>query len=136
LIKAVIFGVSGAMAGVAGALFVPQVGIISPANLGIVPSIEMVIWVAVGGRATLSGAVIGAIVVGFARSYLSEEFPDVWLYFLGSLFIGSVVLFPTGIVGTVREGIDWVKARMGSLPGRGGATTSQAPAVGMMSHGD
>jgi urea transport system permease protein len=135
LIKAVIFGVSGAMAGIAGALFVPQVGIISPANLGIVPSIEMVIWVAVGGRASLSGAVIGALVVGFARSYLSEEFPDIWLYFLGSLFIGTVVLFPTGIVGTVREGIDWMKARMGSLPRRGGSTTA-TPAVGVMSHGD
>jgi urea transport system permease protein len=102
----------------------------------------MVIWVAVGGRASLSGAVIGAIVVGFARSYLSEEFPDIWLYFLGSLFIGTVVLFPTGIVGTVREAIDWVKARMGSLPGRG-ATTGTTPAVGLpageagvMSHGD
>ena len=113
LIKAVIFGISGAMAGIAGALFVPQVGIISPANLGIVPSIEMVVWVAVGGRASLSGAVIGALVVGFARSYLSEEFPDIWLYFLGSLFIGAVVLFPMGIVGTLREGAEWLKARAG-----------------------
>jgi urea transport system permease protein len=134
LIKAVIFGISGAMAGIAGALFVPQVGIISPANLGIVPSIEMVIWVAVGGRASLSGAVIGALVVGFARSYLSEEFPDIWLYFLGSLFIGTVVLFPQGIVGTVREGFEWLKARAGSLPNRGGATPS--PAMEVMSGGD
>jgi urea transport system permease protein len=78
--------------------------------------------------------VIGAIVVGFARSYLSEEFPDIWLYFLGSLFIGTVVLFPSGIVGTAREGIEWVKARLGNLPGRG--TTTTTPAVGVMSHGD
>jgi urea transport system permease protein len=136
LVKAVIFGVSGAMAGLAGMLFVPQVGIISPANLGVVPSIEMVIWVAVGGRASLSGAVIGALVVGFARSYLSEEFPDFWLYFLGALFIGTVVLFPTGIVGTLREAWDWLKARLTSvMPGRG-EPTSSSPAVGVMSHGD
>lgn len=105
LIKAVVFAISCSMAGLAGALFVPQVGIISPANLGIVPSIEMVIWVAVGGRASLSGAVIGALVVGFSKSYLSETFPEVWLYFLGALFIGAVVLFPTGIVGAVSDGI-------------------------------
>ena len=136
VVKAVIFGISGAMAGLAGMLFVPQVGIISPANLGVVPSIEMVIWVAVGGRASLSGAVIGALVVGFARSYLSEEFPDFWLYFLGALFIGTVVLFPTGIVGTLREAWDWLKARLTTvLPGRG-QPTSSTPAVGVMSHGD
>jgi urea transport system permease protein len=113
MIKAVVFGISGAMAGLAGALFVPQVGIISPANLAIVPSIEMVIWVAVGGRATLLGAVIGAVSVGLARSYLSESFPDIWLYFLGGLFIGSVVLFPAGIVGTLRTGWEWLPVRAG-----------------------
>ena len=106
LIKAVVFGIACGMAGLAGALFVPQVGIISPANMAIVPSIEMVIWVAVGGRGTLLGAVVGAITVGLARSYLSESFPDIWLYFLGGLFIGSVVLFPSGIVGTVRKGLE------------------------------
>jgi urea transport system permease protein len=102
LIKATTFAIAGAMAGLAGALFVPQVGIISPANLGVVPSVEMVIWVAVGGRGTLTGAVIGAIVVGAAKSNLSEAFPDIWQYFLGALFIGSVLLFPAGIVGFVR----------------------------------
>ena len=79
----------------------PQVGIISPANLGIVPSIEMVIWVAVGGRGTLFGAVIGALVVNAAKSGLSESFPDIWQYFLGALFVGVVVLFPAGIVGAL-----------------------------------
>jgi urea transport system permease protein len=102
LIKAVIFGVSGAMAGVAGALYVPQVGIISPANLGIVPSIEFVLLVAVGGRGTLTGAVLGAVVVGWARSTLSENYPDSWQYLYGALFIGAVVLFPQGIVGSFR----------------------------------
>jgi urea transport system permease protein len=133
MIKAVVFGISCAMAGLAGALFVPQVGIISPANLGIVPSIEMVIWVAVGGRASLSGAVVGALTVGFAKSYLSEEFPEIWLYFLGALFIGAVVLFPSGIVGTIREGIEKLKAMM-SGSGRPARTegTVPAPAAGVM----
>ncbi len=99
LFKVGIFSLSAAMAGLAGALFVPQVGIISPSMMGILPSVEMAIWVAVGGRGTLSGAVIGALSVNFAKSYLSETFPDVWLYFLGALFIGVVLFFPEGIVG-------------------------------------
>ena len=111
----------------------PQVGIISPANLGIVPSIEMVIWVAVGGRGSLSGAVVGALVVGFARSYLSEEFPEIWLYFLGALFIGAVVLFPTGIVGTLREGCDWLQGCVWRPAGTQAATAG-APAAGVMTH--
>jgi urea transport system permease protein len=101
LVKLGVFMLSAAIAGVAGALFVAQVGIISPANMGIVPSIEMVIWVAVGGRATLVGPIIGALVVNSAKSGLSESFPDIWQYFLGALFIGSVVLFPQGLVGAV-----------------------------------
>lgn len=102
-IKALVFAVSSAIAGLAGALFVPQVGIISPANLGIVPSIEFVLLVAVGGRATIIGAVIGAVIVGWARSTLSEGYPDTWLYFYGALFVGAVVLFPAGIVGGWRR---------------------------------
>lgn len=97
--KVGVFALSAAIAGLAGALFVPQVGIISPSMMGILPSVEMAIWVAVGGRGTLSGAVIGALAVNFAKSYLSETFPDVWLYFLGALFIGVVLFFPQGIVG-------------------------------------
>jgi urea transport system permease protein len=114
-VKATIFAIACAMAGLAGALFVPQVGIISPANMAIVPSIEMVIWVAVGGRGTLWGAMLGAVVVGLARNWLSESFPDFWLFFLGGLFIGSVVLFPTGIAGTLRDVAAYVAHRLGSL---------------------
>jgi urea transport system permease protein len=102
-IKVFVFALSAGLAGLAGALFVPQVGIISPAMLGIVPSIEMVIWVAVGGRGTLTGAVVGVLVVNAARSGLSESFPETWQILLGALFIGVVVLFPAGIVGTWRE---------------------------------
>jgi urea transport system permease protein len=99
LVKALVLALSGGMAGLAGALFVPQVGIISPALMGIVPSIEMVVWVAVGGRGTLIGAVLGALLVNAAKSGLSESFPDVWQYFLGALFVGTVLLFPDGLLG-------------------------------------
>jgi urea transport system permease protein len=102
-IKVIVFGLSAGLTGLAGALFVPQVGIISPAAMGIVPSIEMVIWVAVGGRGTLIGAVLGALIVNAAKSGLSESFPDIWQYFLGALFIGAVLLFPDGLVGFVRS---------------------------------
>ena len=101
LVKTLVLSLSGALAGLAGALFVPQVGIISPAMMGIVPSIEMVIWVAVGGRGTLVGAVLGALVVNSAKSGLSESFPEIWQYFLGALFVGTVVLFPSGLIGLV-----------------------------------
>jgi urea transport system permease protein len=109
LVKVAVFMLSAAIAGIAGALFVPQVGIISPANMGIVPSIEMVIWVAVGGRGTLIGPMLGALVVNAAKSGLSESFPDFWQYFLGALFVGSVVLFPDGIVGGLARGIRRLK---------------------------
>jgi len=99
IVKTLVLALSGALAGLAGALFVPQVGIISPALMGIVPSIEMVIWVAVGGRGTLVGAVVGALLVNAARSGLSESFPEVWQYALGGLFVGAVLLFPDGVAG-------------------------------------
>lgn len=103
LLKAAVYAISAALAGIAGALYVPQVGIISPANIGIVPSIEFVLLVAVGGRATISGAVLGAVLVSWARSTLSENYPDTWLYFFGALFIAAVLIFPAGIVGTLRS---------------------------------
>ena len=90
------------MAGLAGALFVPVVGIISPALLGVVPSIEMVIWVAVGGRATLVGAVLGAVVVNWAKTDLSERYPSGWLYLQGLLFVVVMAFAPEGLVGLRR----------------------------------
>lgn len=101
-VKVVVFAVSAALAGLGGALFVPQVGIISPALVGVVPSIEMVVWVAVGGRGTLLGAIVGAVLVNAAKTSFSESFPSAWLYFMGALFVGSVVAFPKGIVGSLR----------------------------------
>ena len=101
--KVFVFTVSAMLAGVAGALYVPQVGIITPGRIGVLPSIEMVIWVAVGGRGVLIGAVIGAVGVNWARSYLTSSYPDYWLYFLGGIFILVVQFFPDGIVGVVRD---------------------------------
>jgi urea transport system permease protein len=99
LLRAAVFGISAGLAGLGGALFVPQVGIVNPDSLGILLGIQMVIWVAVGGRGTLIGAVLGAIVVNAAQSAVSESFPDVWQYGMGALFVATVLLFPRGLVG-------------------------------------
>lgn len=101
--KVLVFAVSGAIAGIAGALYSVQSGIISPQVMDIAFSIEMVIWVAVGGRATLVGAVLGAVLVNMARSLLSERFPDVWLFFQGALFLIVVTALPDGIIGWGRR---------------------------------
>lgn len=100
--KILVFAVSGALAGIAGALFTLQSGIVSPNTMNIAFSIEMVIWVAVGGRATLVGAILGAVVVNLAKSLLSERFPDFWLFFQGGLFLLVVLLLPSGIIGWLR----------------------------------
>jgi urea transport system permease protein len=99
VVKIVAFSMAAGMAGLAGALFVPIVGIVSPAQLGIVPSIEMVIWVALGGRGTLIGAVAGAIAVNFAKTNLSEQFPSGWLYLQGLLFVVVIAFVPRGLAG-------------------------------------
>jgi urea transport system permease protein len=99
--KLFIFVVSALMAGVAGALYVPQVGIINPSVFSPLFSIEIVIWVAVGGRATLYGAIIGAFVVNFASTYFTSAFPDIWLYFLGGLFVVVTIFLPKGVVGLI-----------------------------------
>lgn len=108
--KVLVFAISAALAGIAGALFTVQTGIISPKAMDIAFSIEMVIWVAVGGRASLVGAVVGAILVNFAKSLLSEQFPEIWLFFQGSLFLIVVMVLPNGLVGWLRgEGLDLIR---------------------------
>jgi urea transport system permease protein len=97
--KLFVFVVSAALAGMAGALYAPQVGIITPAQIGVLPSLEMVIWVAVGGRGTLIGAVVGAVGVNWGRSVLTNYFPELWPFVLGGLFVAVVLLFPDGVVG-------------------------------------
>ena len=101
--KVFVFVVAAALAGLAGALYVPQVGIITPAKIGVLPSIEMIIWVAVGGRGTLIGAVIGAFGVNWLQSILTTTYPDLWLLVLGSLFVGVVLFFPDGLAGAARR---------------------------------
>ncbi len=100
--KLVIYVISAMIAGIAGALFVPQVLIINPNQAGIVQSIDFVIWVTVGGRATLYGAVMGALLINGFRTALSENFPNVWLLAQGLLLVLVVVFFPTGIIGFIR----------------------------------
>ena len=97
--KLFVFVVSAALAGVAGALYAPQVGIITPAKIGVLPSIEMVVWVAAGGRGTLVGAILGAFGVNWIQSWLTTSYPDLWLLFLGALFMGVVLFFPDGVLG-------------------------------------
>ncbi len=97
--KLFVFVVSAVLAGVAGALYVPQVGIITPAKIGVLPSIEMIIWVAVGGRGTLLGPVVGAVGVSWLQSILTTSYPDSWLFVLGGLFISVVLFLPDGVIG-------------------------------------
>ena len=94
-----VFVFSAVLAGIAGALYVPQIGIINPSEFSPINSIEAVIWVAVGGRGTLYGAIAGAVLVNYAKTYLTGAFPDVWLYVLGALFVFVTLLLPNGIVG-------------------------------------
>jgi urea transport system permease protein len=102
--KLVVFTLSACMAGLAGALYVPQVGIINPGEFAPANSIEAVIWVAVGGRGTLIGAALGAIVVNYAKTFFtSGPLAPYWLFLLGSLFVAVTLLLPRGIIGTLRH---------------------------------
>jgi len=91
------------MAGVAGALYVPQVGIINPSEFSPANSIEVAIWVAVGGRGTLIGAPLGAFVVNGAKSWFTGLFPELWLFGLGALFVAVTLFLPKGVIGTLAE---------------------------------
>lgn len=101
--KVLVFALSGALAGIAGSLYTVQSGIVSPQYMDIAFSIEMVIWVAVGGRGTLVGAILGTVLVSWARTFLSESFPEVWLFFQGALFLLVVTVLPAGFVGWLRS---------------------------------
>jgi len=101
--KLTIWVISAVMCGIAGALYVPQVGIINPSEMSPANSIEMAVWAAVGGRATLIGPIVGAFLVNGAKSWLTVTAPEFWLYFLGALFIGVTLFLPQGIVGFVQK---------------------------------
>jgi urea transport system permease protein len=102
-VKLAIFTFSAVLAGIAGALYVPQVGIINPGEFAPLNSIEVVIWVAMGGRATLYGAVLGAIGVNYAKTWFTGAFPEFWLFALGGLFVLVTLMLPRGIVGLWRR---------------------------------
>ena len=110
--KLFVFVLSAAMAGIAGALYVPQVGIINPSEFSPANSIEAVIWVAVGGRGTLIGPVIGAFLVNFGKTYLTGALPEIWLFALGALFIAVTLFLPKGVVGLWAQ----LRARNASPP--------------------
>lgn len=115
--KVFVFALSGSIAGIAGAFYTIQSGIVSPQYMDIAFSIEMVIWVAVGGRATLIGAILGAVAVNYGRSLLSEKFPEIWLFFQGALFLIVVTVLPDGVVGWVRsDGFNQILRLMGIQP--------------------
>ena len=101
--KAWLFVYSAVLAGVAGALYVPQVGIINPSEFAPLNSIEVVVWVAVGGRGTLYGAIAGAILVNFAKTRFTAIFPEAWLFALGGLFVVVTIFLPKGIVGFLSQ---------------------------------
>lgn len=112
--KVLVFVVSGALAGVSGALYTVQSGIITPNAMEVAFSIEMVIWVAVGGRATIVGAILGTLVVRWGRTLLSEQFPEIWLFFLGALYLIVVTVLPSGIVGWLRyQAADQIRHLLG-----------------------
>jgi urea transport system permease protein len=111
--KLFVFTVSAVLAGLAGALYVPQVGIINPSEFSPANSIEIAIWVAVGGRGTLVGAILGAGLVNAAKTWLTGAAPELWLFVLGALFIVVTLLLPKGVVGLVRQ---WRERRPAALP--------------------
>jgi len=105
---------ASAIAALGGAMFTLQVGFMSPSFVGIVPSIEMVIFCAVGGRHSLVGAVIGALVVNWGKTLFSESFPELWLFAMGGLFIAVVLAFPRGLAGLVTDQIIPRLTRLGA----------------------
>ena len=110
--KLAIWTLSAVMCGIAGALYVPQVGIINPSEMSAAAGIEIAIWTAVGGRATLIGPIIGAFFVNGAKSWFTQVFPEFWLYFLGMLFILVTLFLPNGIVGGVKQLLNKNKAEV------------------------
>jgi urea transport system permease protein len=133
-LKTFSFVYAAVLAAVGGAMFTLQVGFMSPSFVGIVPSIEMVISSAVGGRDSLMGAVYGTLVVNFGKTFFSERFPQLWLFLIGALFIAVVMIFPNGLAGMhLRQ----VKARIAKLrqrvERRGSASETTALQSGLSS---
>jgi urea transport system permease protein len=125
--KLAIWTLSAVIAGVAGALYVPQVGIINPSEMSPAMSIEIAIWVAVGGRGTLIGAILGAFLVNGAKSWFTMAFPEYWLFFLGAIFIAVTLFLPHGVVGAYRQIRE--RIRRSGKPGTPGKDTAAKAAA-------
>jgi len=130
--KVFAFCVAAALSAVGGALFTLQVGFMSPSFVGIVPSIEMVIFAAVGGRMSLVGAIYGTLLVNFGKTYFSESFPDLWLFLMAALFIGVTMAFPNGLAGLVDSHLKpWWRRREAAAArrseGSAGGSTATSP---------
>lgn len=132
MFKVFVFCLGAAMAGIGGALFTLQVGFMSPSFVGIVPSIEMVIFAAVGGRMSLVGAVFGTLLVNFGKTYFSESFPDMWLFLMAALFIGVTMAFPEGLAGLIENRLKpwWKNRRQGIAKKPASAAPAPVPAPG------
>jgi len=116
--KIFVFCFAAALAAIGGAMFTLQVGFMSPSFVGIVPSIELVIGCAVGGRLSLLGAVYGTLLVNFAKTTFSEDFPELWLFAMGALFIGVVLAFPNGLAGLYQTYVEPALGRISGLAPR------------------
>jgi urea transport system permease protein len=113
MFRVFVFCLAALLSAMGGALFTLQVGFMSPSLVGIVPSIEMVIYAAVGGRMSLVGAVYGALLVNFGKTFFSESFPDLWLFLMAAMFLGVVLAFPDGLAGFYKDRIKpWWRTRM------------------------
>lgn len=127
MFKVFAFVLAAVLAAIGGAMFTLQVGFMSPSFVGIVPSIEMVIFAAVGGRMSLVGAVYGALLVNFGKTYFSESFPDLWLFLIAALFIGVTMAFPNGLAGLVESHVKpWWAARRPGLSGKASSAAAAA----------
>ena len=114
--KIFVFAVAAGLAGLAGLLYAPQVGIITPSQVGVLPSLEIVIWVAFGGRGTLWGPLVGAISINWLRSVLTATYPTLWPIILGGLFVSVVLLFPDGLIGAVHRAAGVLRSRRPRAP--------------------
>jgi urea transport system permease protein len=126
--KLAIWTLSAVLAGIAGALYVPQVGIINPGEMSPANSIEIAVWVALGGRGSLLGAILGAFVVNGAKSWLTVQFPEYWLFFLGAIFIAVTLFLPQGVVGAFKR----LRRRASGVAEQGAAASGADQAGGAL----
>jgi urea transport system permease protein len=134
-LKTFVFVFGAVLSAIGGAMFTLQVGFMSPSFVGIVPSIEMVICAALGGREWILGAILGSLVVNFGKTFFSERFPELWLFLIGALFIGVVMIFPNGLAGLRREGLARAWSALRARFGKADLTPSDLAQSGLAGAG-